>query len=51
MMYQEHEFNWAEIKNPNMQVLEMPYDQHNFSMIILLPENKEAMDQVMPFDS
>ncbi|XP_048363087.1 leukocyte elastase inhibitor-like [Sphaerodactylus townsendi] len=47
MMYQKHKFNWAEIKNPKIKLLELPYDNKDLSMIILLPEDKGGLDQVV----
>uniref|UniRef100_H9G4A4 Serpin B7 n=1 Tax=Anolis carolinensis TaxID=28377 RepID=H9G4A4_ANOCA len=46
MMFLKDEFNLAEIKNPPLQVLELPYDQDELSMLILLPDNKESPDQL-----
>nr|XP_060630712.1 serpin B4-like [Anolis sagrei ordinatus] len=46
MMFLEDEFNLAKIKNPPLQVLELPYHQDELSMLILLPDNKESPDQL-----
>ncbi|XP_067323625.1 serpin B3-like [Anolis sagrei] len=45
MMFLEDEFNLAKIKNPPLQVLELLYHQDELSMLILLPDNKESLDQ------
>ncbi|XP_015278260.1 PREDICTED: serpin B3-like [Gekko japonicus] len=46
MMCQKDVFHWAEIQTPPIQVLELPYDQGDLSMIILLPHGKEGLDQL-----
>lgn len=46
-MFLEGEFNLAKIKNPSMQVLELPYGNNELSMLILLPDKKEYPDQVI----
>ncbi|XP_067323624.1 serpin B4-like [Anolis sagrei] len=45
MMSLEDEFNLSKIKNPPLQVLELPYHQDELSMFILLPDNKISPDQ------
>uniref|UniRef100_A0A8C3WSC3 Serpin family B member 11 n=1 Tax=Catagonus wagneri TaxID=51154 RepID=A0A8C3WSC3_9CETA len=46
MMYQTGKFKLATIKEPQMQVLELPYVNHELSMIILLPVGTADLDQV-----
>ncbi|XP_054841819.1 serpin B4-like [Eublepharis macularius] len=46
MMRQKDVFSWAQIQNPKMQVLELPYDQGDLSMLLLLPDDKEGLDQL-----
>ncbi|XP_023578916.1 serpin B11 isoform X2 [Octodon degus] len=44
MMHQSGTFKLAFIKNPQMQVLEMPYVNNKLSMIILLPEQNNLAE-------
>ncbi|XP_039694349.1 serpin B11 isoform X2 [Pteropus medius] len=46
MMYQTGTFKLAFIKEPQMQVLELPYVHKKLSMIILLPAGTAALEQV-----
>ncbi|XP_054841821.1 serpin B3-like [Eublepharis macularius] len=46
MMKQTDVFSWAQIQNPKMKVLELPYDQGDLSMLLLLPDDKEGLDQL-----
>ncbi|XP_042549465.1 serpin B11 [Dipodomys spectabilis] len=46
MMYQTGTFKIASIKNPHMQVLELPYVNNKLSMVILLPEGTTNLDQI-----
>ncbi|XP_054841338.1 serpin B3-like [Eublepharis macularius] len=46
MMKQTDVFSWAQIQNPKMQVLDLPYDQGDLSMLILLPHDKGGLDQL-----
>uniref|UniRef100_A0A8D1CA61 Serpin B7 n=1 Tax=Sus scrofa TaxID=9823 RepID=A0A8D1CA61_PIG len=46
MMCQTGKFKLATIKEPQMQVLELPYVNHELSMIILLPVGTNDLDQV-----
>ena len=45
-MCQTGKFKLATIKEPQMQVLELPYVNHELSMIILLPVGTNDLDQV-----
>nr|XP_060630710.1 serpin B4-like [Anolis sagrei ordinatus] len=45
MMFQEDEFNMAEINDPLLKILELPY-QGTLNMFILLPACKESLDQL-----
>ncbi|XP_036177421.1 serpin B11 isoform X2 [Myotis myotis] len=46
MMYQVGRFKLAVIKEPQMQVLELPYVQDKLSMIILLPMGTVTLEQI-----
>ncbi|XP_008158868.3 serpin B11 [Eptesicus fuscus] len=46
MMYQAGRFKLAIIKEPQMQVLELPYVQDKLSMIILLPMGTVTLEQI-----
>lgn len=46
MMYQAGRFKLAIIKEPQMQILELPYVQDKLSMIILLPVGTVTLEQV-----
>ncbi|XP_015988199.2 serpin B11 [Rousettus aegyptiacus] len=46
MMYQTGTFKLASIQEPQMQVLELPYVHKKLSMIILLPADTAALEQV-----
>ncbi|XP_008065452.1 serpin B11 [Carlito syrichta] len=46
MMYQTGTFRLALIKEPQMQVLELPYVNNKLSMIILLPESTANLEQI-----
>ncbi|XP_061446438.1 serpin B3-like [Rhineura floridana] len=46
MMSLEGEFNVAKMKNPPMQVLQLPYDNNDLSMFILLPDNRGGADEI-----
>ncbi|XP_069323993.1 serpin B11 isoform X2 [Eulemur rufifrons] len=46
MMYQTGTFKLAFIKEPKMQVLELPYVNSKLNMIILLPEGTTNLEQV-----
>ncbi|XP_036274185.1 serpin B11 isoform X2 [Pipistrellus kuhlii] len=46
MMYQAGRFKLAFIKEPQMQVLELPYVQDKLSMIILLPTGRVTLEQI-----
>ncbi|XP_012500730.1 PREDICTED: serpin B11 isoform X3 [Propithecus coquereli] len=46
MMYQTGTFKLAFIKEPKMQVLELPYVNKKLNMIILLPEGTTNLEQV-----
>lgn len=46
MMYQTGTFKLAFIKEPQMQVLELPYANNNLRMIILLPVGSANVNQV-----
>ncbi|CAK6447711.1 unnamed protein product [Pipistrellus nathusii] len=46
MMYQTGRFKLAFIKEPQMQVLELPYVQDKLSMIILLPTGRVTLEQI-----
>lgn len=45
-MYQTGTFKLAFIKEPQMQVLELPYVNKKLSMIILLPVGTATLEQV-----
>ncbi|XP_008838888.1 serpin B11 isoform X2 [Nannospalax galili] len=46
MMYQTGRFKLANIKKPQMQVLELPYSNNNLNMIILLPHGMANVKQI-----
>uniref|UniRef100_A0A8C5NUE3 Serpin B7 n=1 Tax=Jaculus jaculus TaxID=51337 RepID=A0A8C5NUE3_JACJA len=46
MMYQSGVFKLAFIKQPQMQVLELPYVNNKLSMIILLPVGRGNLEQI-----
>ncbi|XP_060100256.1 serpin B3-like [Heteronotia binoei] len=46
MMSQKDVYNWNEIQNPPIDVLELPYDQCDLSMLILLPLGKGGLNQL-----
>lgn len=46
MMYQTGTFKLAFIKEPQMQVLELPYANNKLRMIILLPVGTASVNQV-----
>ncbi|XP_034851727.1 serpin B11 isoform X2 [Mirounga leonina] len=46
MMYQTGTYKLAFIKEPQMQVLELPYVNNKLSMIILLPVDTASLEQV-----
>lgn len=46
MMYQTGTYKLAFIKDPQMQVLELPYVNNKLSMIILLPGGTASLEQV-----
>lgn len=46
MMYQTGTFKLAFIKEPQIQVLELPYVNNKLSMIILLPVGTANLEQV-----
>lgn len=46
MMCQTGTFKLASIKEPQMQVLELPYVNNKLSMIILLPIGTVSLEQV-----
>ncbi|KAL8182583.1 UNVERIFIED_CONTAM: hypothetical protein K2H54_058428 [Gekko kuhli] len=46
MMHQKDVFRWAEIQNPPMQMVELIYDHGDQSMIVMLPHDKEGLDQL-----
>ncbi|XP_062986362.1 serpin B11-like isoform X2 [Elgaria multicarinata webbii] len=46
MMFQQGKFKLAKITNPAMQILELPYDNDELSMIILLPDVKGPLCQL-----
>lgn len=46
MMYQTGTYKLAFIKEPQMQVLELPYVNNKLSMIILLPVGTASLEQV-----
>lgn len=50
MMYQTGTFKMAVIKEPQMQVLELPYVNNKLSMIILLPAGTATLEQVRLHD-
>lgn len=43
MMTQEHEFKYADIPQEHLQILELPYEGEDLSMIILLPTEKDGL--------
>lgn len=45
-MYQTGTYKLALIKEPQMQVLELPYVNNKLSMIILLPVGTASLEQV-----
>lgn len=47
MMYQAGAFKLAFVREPQMQVLELPYVDNALSMIILLPVGTATLEQVM----
>lgn len=46
MMYQTGTYKLAFIKEPRMQILELPYVNHKLSMIVLLPAGTASLEQV-----
>ncbi|XP_001365788.2 serpin B11 [Monodelphis domestica] len=46
MMHQIGTFKVALIKEPQMQVLELPYASGNLSMIVLLPKDTDQIEQI-----
>lgn len=46
MMYQSHDFKYAEIEDLDCQVLELPYSNTNVSMVILLPKQRTGIKQL-----
>ncbi|XP_054439856.1 serpin B11 isoform X2 [Pteronotus mesoamericanus] len=46
MMYQTGTFNMAFVREPQMQVLELPYADRTLSLVVLLPAGATALDQV-----
>ncbi|XP_077209529.1 serpin B3-like isoform X2 [Paroedura picta] len=46
MMRQNGRFRWAVVQNSQIHVLELPYDQGDMSMLILLPSAKGGLDQL-----
>ena len=50
MMVRRGIYNVAEIRNPLMTVVELPFDNNELSMLILLPNNKEYPEEVIDFN-
>ncbi|XP_060470018.1 serpin B11 isoform X2 [Panthera onca] len=46
MMYQTGTYKLAFIKEPRMQILELPYVNHKLSMIVLLPAGTASLEQI-----
>nr|XP_056710840.1 leukocyte elastase inhibitor-like [Euleptes europaea] len=46
MMFQTGNFKLARIQDPQVQVLELPYEGEELSMIIMLPEDDASLEQL-----
>ncbi|XP_050343032.1 zonadhesin-like isoform X2 [Nymphalis io] len=45
MMNQIGSFKYAEIENPNIQVLELPYVNRNLTFVVCLPKSKDGIEE------
>lgn len=46
MMTQEREFKYADIPDKHLQILELPYEGEDLSMVILLPAEKDGLAEL-----
>ncbi|CAH2107528.1 unnamed protein product [Euphydryas editha] len=47
MMNQIGSFNYAEINKPNIQILELPYENRNLTYLVCLPKYKDGIDELI----
>lgn len=46
MMYQETKFNYKDLREEKVQLLEMPYRGDDITMVIILPNRGHSLSQV-----
>ncbi|KTG38824.1 hypothetical protein cypCar_00022573 [Cyprinus carpio] len=47
MMYQERKFNYAKISDDKVQILELPYNGDDITMVLILPTEGTTLSEVM----
>ncbi|XP_051550286.1 antithrombin-III-like [Myxocyprinus asiaticus] len=47
MMYQENKFQYARIQEDNVQILELPYNGGDITMVLILPTDDKSLSEVV----